>query len=359
MKYDILLVEDDYLIRQGLKKIILNLSDQFNVELEASNGKEALEILKKNKADLVITDVKMPQMDGIALVKKLSELYPELSIVMLSGYNDFEYVRQSLKSGALDYLNKPVETAELKKLLDSFVASQKLVYFYGDGILEYNSISYQTDEALKKQFQELHSAVESVDNVHICHTIDTIGTIIKEAHLEPSIAKSIFINLYMKFEHFYQHYLHQAMDTSSYAQHINRLDRLETILDYCQTFYCELAHSIGEAMSHDDTQLIQVIKRYVAEHYREQITLSVLSKISYTSSSYLCNQFKTKTGQNIMNYVNLVRIDHAKKLLKDIRLKTYQIAELVGYSDPTYFSRVFKSIVGMSPSEYRNKFFHD
>lgn len=357
MKYNILLVEDDYLIRKGLKKVILELTDQFHVELEASNGKEALELLKKHPVDLVISDVKMPQMDGITLVKAISAQYPEINIIMLSGYNDFEYVRQSLKHGALDYLHKPVEKKELKKLLDTFIASHRPVDFYNDGNLEYTAVFHQSSAALEKLMQELLHAVETAELEQIDTAINKIGSYIQQAHLEPDIAKSIFINLYMKFEDFYQERTNQVMNTSTYAQQINRLERLENILNYCRIFYSDLAQSAANPITQTETPLIQIIKRYIAEHFSESITLSVLSEISYTSPSYLCSQFKAKTGQNIMDYVNSVRIGQAKELLKDISLKTYQIAEQTGYSDPTYFSRVFKNIVGISPSEYRNKFF--
>ena len=357
MKYTILLAEDNYLIRKGLKKIILNMTGAFDVAFEASNGEEALALLQAHHIDLVITDVKMPQMDGITLIKQIAERYPDISVIMLSSYNDYEYVRQSLKSGAMDYLLKPVEKNELKNLLDKFLLSRRPVDFYGNGNFEYAVIDGQPTDLLSGLTRDLHHAVETANDALICQSLDAIGAYVKRARLEPPIAKSIFINLYMEFEDFYQERTNMVMDTSSYARHINTPDTLEEVLVYCRAFYTELAHSAVEVVAHTETPIIQVVKRYIAEHYHEQITLSALSEISYTSPSYLCSHFKAKTGQNIMDYVNAVRMEHAKELLKDISLKTYQIADRVGFKDPTYFSRVFKSVVGISPSEYRNRFF--
>jgi len=356
MIYNTLIVEDDYLIRQGLKKIIETLHPSFKVAFEASNGYEALEILQHNTIHLVISDVKMPHMDGITLVKKITHIYPDINIIMLSGYSDYEYVRESLKHGAIDYLLKPVEKEELKVLLDKCAGSFAPASFYGEKV-EYNII--QTNEAfIKQKSKELIKYVNKGNEQGIKQCIQEIGNIIRQDRLEPNLAKSIFINIYMEFKDFYKEYTNIFMDTSSYSKGINSLNTLQEIIEYCINFYIKLCSYVNTGTEQSTTPIIEITKKYIEEHYMEQISLSTLAQICFVSPSYLCTLFKKKTGLSIIDYINEIRVENAKKYLKDIKLKTFEIAELVGFSDATYFSRVFKNITGISPSDYRKKFYN-
>ena len=84
---------------------------------EASNGQEAIEILQDQDVDIIITDMRMPIMDGIELAKYCHQDFPHIKIIVLSGYSDFEYVRNSMIQGVRDYLLKPVAPDELVETL--------------------------------------------------------------------------------------------------------------------------------------------------------------------------------------------------------------------------------------------------
>lgn len=114
----ILVVDDEFIMRQGIKHMIDWEKEGFQVIAQASNGKEALEVIEKNTPNIVISDVVMPQMDGIELTKFIQENYPEIHIIILSSYSDFEYVKSSFKYGAVDYILKPsLNPTELLKTL--------------------------------------------------------------------------------------------------------------------------------------------------------------------------------------------------------------------------------------------------
>ncbi|SFS51957.1 response regulator [Paenibacillus sp. BC26] len=95
------------------------------------------------------------------------------------------------------------------------------------------------------------------------------------------------------------------------------------------------------------------VMKYIREHYSENITLTSISEYIYMNSAYLSVMFKKKTGKSIIEYLTEVRMGEAKKQLLHTDLKTYQIAELVGYNDAAYFSTLFKKYCGASPQEYR------
>ena len=106
LKQKILIVEDDPILRQGLE--ILGDWEENGLHLigSASNGKEALAHMETECPDIIITDIMMPVMDGVALIEKVKETYPQTEVIVLSNYSDFQYVKKAMKAGAADYLLK-------------------------------------------------------------------------------------------------------------------------------------------------------------------------------------------------------------------------------------------------------------
>ena len=115
--YRLMVVEDEDMIRKGIVNSIPWQSLGFTVVAESANGKDALEQLEKNPVDVLLTDIKMPIMGGTELSKKTRQLYPDIEIIFLSGFAEFEYARQAIGFRAFDYLLKPTNK---KKLLDTF-----------------------------------------------------------------------------------------------------------------------------------------------------------------------------------------------------------------------------------------------
>ncbi|BCZ47773.1 DNA-binding response regulator [Clostridium gelidum] len=114
----ILIVDDEFIMRQGITHMIDWEQEGFQFIGQASNGQEAIEIIKDNPPDIIISDILMPQMDGIELAKFVQEKYPQIQIIILSSFSDFEYVKSSFQHGAVDYILKPsLNPAELIKTL--------------------------------------------------------------------------------------------------------------------------------------------------------------------------------------------------------------------------------------------------
>lgn len=248
----ILIVDDEELIRKGLKKIIQRLGAAYAAVEEAATGKAALELIAKEIPDLVITDIKMPELDGISLIKHLNQRFPQIKKVVLSGFDEFQLVRETLKNGALDYLLKPVDEGELQQLLAS-LCQEKVCQ--GDGSLDIMPFQPQPVP----------------DN------------------------------------------------------------------------------------SKKDNRLIESLKDYLNCHYHEPITLSKIADNFGINPNYLCERFKQQTGEHFVTYLTRLRIEQAKLLLENVTVKAYEVGFMVGYDDPTYFSKVFKKVVGLTPTEYRQK----
>ncbi|MBD2870578.1 response regulator transcription factor [Paenibacillus arenilitoris] len=116
--YKVLIVDDVREIRTGIRLRVEWNRFHFEVAGEAGNGEEALERLLEEPYDVVITDIQMPVMNGLALLRECSSSYPHIRLIVLSGYDDFAYVKTAIQCGAADYLLKPVVTEELEQLLE-------------------------------------------------------------------------------------------------------------------------------------------------------------------------------------------------------------------------------------------------
>lgn len=123
----LLIIEDEKRTAENLKRFI---NDNFNGSVEAAaafSGEEALAYLKKNKVDFVMTDICLPGMDGITLIKQIGNICPNMHIIVLSAYDDFDYVRQAFLLGVKDYLLKPVDRVALSRILGNFVNETKML----------------------------------------------------------------------------------------------------------------------------------------------------------------------------------------------------------------------------------------
>ncbi|MDR1469795.1 MAG: helix-turn-helix domain-containing protein [Spirochaetaceae bacterium] len=102
-----------------------------------------------------------------------------------------------------------------------------------------------------------------------------------------------------------------------------------------------------------EKDLILKVRRYLTDNFQKNISLKELSEKFYINLFYLSQLFKKKTGQNYSDYLACLRIDRAKELLIKTDMRVYEICEAVGYTDATYFSKLFEKICGCTPSEYR------
>lgn len=118
--YRILIADDEKIERTGICFLLKQMGQEFEI-FEAVNGKEALEWLEQNRADILMTDVKMPFMNGIELLEQVTKRCPDMKKVIFSGYGEFEYARQAMRFGVEEYILKPVDPAEFKHVMQKII----------------------------------------------------------------------------------------------------------------------------------------------------------------------------------------------------------------------------------------------
>lgn len=117
--YKMVIVDDEEYVREGLKDTIDWLALDINIVGEAGNGKSALEIIKLEKPEIVLTDISMPYLDGLELIQKTLELVPHTKVILISGYEDFKYAQEAIRNKAFDYILKPIVIENIIEVINN------------------------------------------------------------------------------------------------------------------------------------------------------------------------------------------------------------------------------------------------
>lgn len=171
MNMRILIADDEELIRQGIKARLEYLYPRPMELYEAEDATKALEILKDQEVDIVITDIKMGDMDGLTLIREIKQLYPSIQFIILSGYAEFEYAEQAIHLGVKAYLLKPISNDSLKKAIDDVVArieeneNLRRALREGERSMAENK-DYLMEQEINTQLQNVEKS-EKTDSNHI------------------------------------------------------------------------------------------------------------------------------------------------------------------------------------------------
>lgn len=330
----VFIVDDEKLIREGIKKLLRFEKLGFSICGEASNGRDAFPAILETHADIVITDLKMPFVDGIALANRLAEEAPEILVIVFTGFEEFQYAKAAVHAGVFDFLLKPVSPEELKNTL--LRAGEKI---------HNRSYSYPFDLE-----SAMISAIRKGDVSAAFSALDAIFDDFFKHHVNSDTAAKICEKLLTELDICYHKYMkNEGIVPKATISEGMSLSNLQTFMkDY-------LAKILSvETFSSSDI-LVEKIKMYLETHYQENITLKVLENEFFFNASYISRIFKSKTGENYNDYLLKIRIRHAKELLTTTNRSIIQISDMTGFGNSKYFSRIFKAVTGMSPVTYRAK----
>lgn len=247
MRYSVLVVDDEKLIAKNIAKLIERINPSFQVAAICTNGEDAIECIKSSDINVVFTDIRMPELDGLELARFIFEKYPYIECIIVSGYNDFEYAKSAIAYSVKNYLLKPINKEELEKCLSDI-----------------------------------------------------------ERRLNAS-----FLNL-------------------------------ESV-------------TLQDKKGKKPEEIVSLVKEYIQNNYQNIIDLSAISENFGFSASYLTKIFIKYEGMSPSKYIKQYRISIAKQLLRNTDIPISTISSQTGFGDQFHFSKTFKSVMGISPTQYRNQ----
>lgn len=401
--YKMIVVDDEYLVRLGIAETVNWADIGVEIVATATNGKEGLEKIREYKPDVIISDVKMPVMNGVEMVKQLHDDNYDGIVVMLSGYNDFDYAKSALEAGVFRYLLKPIDNDELTsaiktaceklekkrkqdRLLSDLdvglpVIKTKLVddMFHGeivDGIRDklslYDLPIIEKGIVFYCKADEISDSVDADKRVALALSVlekEVLDMLGEHKSVYSRTQKRVAFATDVKDVNLLAAKLRQVLKIYEKQSKIlvsigisNPFGSIEEIASAFGTAkyiaYNKLFASINtvnttEASARTYKKHIVDALAYISMHYREcELKIKDVAEYLFVSESYLMHLFKKELGKTFNTCLTEYRMMEARRLLEEQKHKVYEIAEMVGYSDTKYFGQVFRKTEGCSPSEY-------
>ena len=517
--FKVILADDEPIIIKGLRKMIDWEKLHVQIVAEAGNGEELMEKVRRFSPDIVISDVAMPKMSGLDVIKEIRENDKKTKIIFLSGYQEFEYVRTAIRYDAQEYLLKPVGKEELEQAIlraEQDLKADNPMEYWQEEKTDMQKLFRKGKEdpesrEISRKFQELGIQTEGMAFTGVCLSLppgfhkevgnqdmeellrfsifkkiqeyvkkENMGFMLKRENNSSSLilagspktcrsqaeeeVKELRDNIYAdykirlhvgfggtvlsakewkyayktakfcaelyyftqedfiryedisrdfksSFEDYNRQYqemissllgkdgqwkekLNQVLKTVENLHYGNRYAAENRCIAMAMDLYKELQeyHIVSpdtrqeyegfvaklrlqpsysvlvgfmnrflekflEKNAFQDTgaenQVIQQVRRYVQEHYAENLSLEKMAEIVYMNPYYFSSFFKKETGENYKNYLASVRMKEAAKLLMKTDMKTYELAKAVGYNDVRSFTEKFREYYGNSPSGYK------
>jgi two-component system response regulator YesN len=336
------IVDDEPIVRIGLKKLIPWDEYGFRVVCEAQNGIEALEQLDMHKIDVVITDIEMPNMDGIEYIKRINERKIKPVVVILTAYAEFEYAKTAIEYGVTGYILKPIIESQICEILRQI---KKNLYITVER--EFNSeLDNQLIDAVLFADRNAYVIMDRIIDEERKYSVSDInGTYFRILN----ILETIVNNVNKKYTN-----LNKLEKLDGYIKMKNKqfLSKADLIFQFKQEIMVIFEILEKYYLIYKDN-IVRQACNYVVDHIDEKIRLTEISDVLGISKNYFCGLFKQETGENFLNFVTKLKMQRAKYLLKEKNLRIYEVSNLLGYIDTTYFTQLFKKYCDMTPKEYK------
>lgn len=345
-----LIVDDEYFVRKGIISTIPWQQFGIVIEGEANNGQKALEFMQNHPIDLLFTDLSMPVMNGIDLMRMVQDEYPEVDIVVLTCHEDFKYIQDAMRLGAIEYIVKTeIENDHMQESLERIKQKRKKKNLVGFGRKEITGKSGpwspEQEAKLQKEIEEWLPLYWTVNDKQF----DILKRHLYELHPpEQELRKMLqYIliewNRTLDFGPFHQ-WTQKAEMVGNWAEWVVFMDKLRN----------HLQQRIRVSLYPQDivVRILQSVQ-WIRREMDAKMTQSFIAAEMRMSRGYFSKCFKDVIGTPFPDYLKDIRMSKAKSLLLQTDKSIADIAEECGFLDQRYFSRQFKLETGTLPSEYR------
>lgn len=356
--YRVLIIDDDEATLYMLKRFNKWEECGFYISGEANDGKEALKKLQDKQYDLIITDIKMPGMDGIEFLQEVRSLNIDTCVIFLSTHSNFEYAKQGIRLGVFEYINKPLTESVFFEILmrAQVYITQKYEQIANNNIRE----RLQQEESSRAFYPSnnesliiklILSGESQLENV-AAQTFKEICTM-QDGDTEKIrvLTNSLLFNISSKVDETFP-WLNKV-EGSTIHPVIEDKEDIEVMQKEFFQSVLEMQEKIQKyELNHADS-IIRRICECVIDNIENEISLEVISNKVHISKDYAGKLFKQKVMCNFNDYVTKVKMEHAKYLLLSGDYKNYEVSEKLGYKKTDYFASLFKAYTGFTPMEYK------
>ncbi|MEH7117632.1 response regulator, partial [Neobacillus vireti] len=339
----ILIVDDEKWTRETIKSF--GRWEQYGIDAirEAADGQEGLKVIEQWSPDIVITDMKMPGIDGKELLRVVAERFPTIKLIVASGYDDFHYMQQAIRSKVNEYLLKPIDANDLNLTLEK--CSKEIQRESRPHMKPFSFLRKDISELVIDYKKTMQSCLDELN-------AEGFEKAIQRFFIEFQKVEGVDTNVLAKLEHEFILILEEQMIKNNcnvlevYQNEELTYDSglsLDLIIKKQQRLGNRYIVYMLQLKKRKGRINLEEIKEYIERNFAEpHISLDVLANKFFVSKEYLSKAFKAMYGCNITEDIVSRRMEFAKKLIEANELQIKSIAQMAGYEDLSYFYRVFK-----------------
>lgn len=390
--YKTLFVDDERLIREGISNLI-DWERITGQELTlAENAKVALKYLEHEKYEIVISDIYMQDMNGIELAKCIKEKWPDVVVILLSAYEDFDYARKAIEAGVFKYLLKPVIPEELEDAVNEAISQVKINEETKKRIDHSQEVLEDYRRELKKNlWKDILSGnmcnedeiFERFEKMNMSKNISPIYVVVYKTDDESMLYQNQ-VAIDKVVSSCFEGYI-DTVFMDNYIVILLKKENAKSVLYAFGDLVKEMFHFevyMGEGKTVKDLSTLHMsvesakyniqknrankkdeptqIVLAAVEMIRKEIenvdfNINTIANALYLTPAYFSRVFKRKMGMTCIDFIKNYRINLAKELLQNTDLSIQQISEKTGYATVYYFSQQFKQVTGESPGSFRKK----
>lgn len=390
--YKTLFVDDERLIREGISNLI-DWERITGQELTlAENAKVALKYLEHEKYEIVISDIYMQDMNGIELAKCIKGKWPDVVVILLSAYEDFDYARKAIEAGVFKYLLKPVIPEELEDAVNEAISQVKINEETKKRIDHSQEVLEDYRRELKKNlWKDILSGnmrnedeiFERFEKMNMSKNISPIYVVVYKTDDESMLYQNQ-VAIDKVVSSCFEGYI-DTVFMDNYIVILLKKENAKSVLYAFGDLVKEMFHFevyMGEGKTVKDLSTLHMsvesakyniqknrankkdkptqIVLAAVEMIRKEIenvdfNINTIANALYLTPAYFSRVFKRKMGMTCIDFIKNYRINLAKELLQNTDLSIQQISEKTGYATVYYFSQQFKQVTGESPGSFRKK----
>lgn len=362
MNFTVLIVDDEAMPRTVLQNYIPWEELSVTGIYLATDGEEALEQAHRFRPEIIISDIRMPHMNGLEMAAAVREFLPDCQFIFLSGYSDKEYLKGAIRLKAANYVEKPLNleeiTAAVREITTQLQSQAKPtaeeMFFQGGHFPDrpLNACVFRDGDTILSQLEKLlrHSKKEE--------TLFALKRLYEKTNRCQGTAPEELRHLYCRILFLFL----QAAETRNVRSVTGQTERLlyimprQETLTGLQDILQQVAEEYFAALRPSCPDIASQVDAYLESHYRDcSLTVQTIAGDLGFTNTYLCAAYKKSCGKTVNQRLTEIRLLHARKLLAAADRKLYEVANAVGYGDSKYFVKLFTREIGISPKEYQKR----